>query len=215
MSEEKFNVDGDGAFGQEGGQEIPEEDNAPKVSLEKPRQDIYKEAEPLRQGEYQQTDGQFQNQTGGQWQNQADGQGSQWQGQSGQYAGYAQGVSGGQVAYQPQNQGFGIASMIIGILSLVFFCSCINIPLAIISIVFGIVQLSKQGSKRWMAVTGIVTSVASLILFVVFIIAIILSPDFQDAFWDSYNRNMQQNFGDDYSSDFYPDLYDRDDDDTF
>ena len=135
MSEDNFYFDGQQTSEEGRAQSAPEGTDAPKVSLEKPQQELYKEMEPCQQGEYLQENAQRQNQPGGQWQNQPGGQGAQWQNQSGPYHGY------GQAAYQPPSEGFGIASMIIGILSLVFFCSCINIPLAIISIVFGIVQL--------------------------------------------------------------------------
>lgn len=61
--------------------------------------------------------------------------------------------------------GFGIASMVLGIISLLCFCSCINIILAILAIIFGIIQIVSYETKG-MAVAGIVTATISVILFV-------------------------------------------------
>lgn len=46
-------------------------------------------------------------------------------------------------------RGFGIASMVLGIISLVLFFSFVNIPLAILAIIFGIIQLTRKAPKGW------------------------------------------------------------------
>ena len=45
---------------------------------------------------------------------------------------------------QEPGKGFAIASMILGIVSLVLFCTCINVPLAIAAIILAIVQFVKN-----------------------------------------------------------------------
>lgn len=70
---------------------------------------------------------------------------------------------------QPGN-GFGIASMILGILSLVLFCTCLNIPLAILSVIFAIVHLNRRVGSGGFAVAGIITSVVSVILTIITIV---------------------------------------------
>lgn len=70
---------------------------------------------------------------------------------------------------QPGN-GFGVASMILGILSLVLFCTCLNIPLAILSVVFAIVHLNRRAGSGGFAVAGIITSVVSVILTIITIV---------------------------------------------
>ena len=70
---------------------------------------------------------------------------------------------------QPNRNGFGIASMVLGILALVFFCGCINIPLAIISIIFAIIHINRKTGSIGFAIAGIVTSVISVILTVIMI----------------------------------------------
>ena len=68
-----------------------------------------------------------------------------------------------------ESKGFGIASLVLGILSLVLFCTCINIPMAIAAVIFGIIQLvCRKGSGTGLAVGGIITGVLSIIAFVAF-----------------------------------------------
>ena len=70
----------------------------------------------------------------------------------------------------PNRNGFGIASMVLGILALVFFCGCINIPLAIISIIFAIIHINRKTGSIGFAIAGIVTSAISVILTVIMIV---------------------------------------------
>ena len=61
--------------------------------------------------------------------------------------------------------GFGIASMVLGIISLLCFCTCINIIPAILAIVFGIIQIMTREHKG-MAIAGIVTGALSICLLI-------------------------------------------------
>ena len=72
---------------------------------------------------------------------------------------------------QPEGNGFGIASMVLGILAIVFVCGCINIPLAIISIIFAIIHINRKTGSIGFAIAGIVTSTISVILTVIMIVA--------------------------------------------
>ena len=73
-------------------------------------------------------------------------------------------------AEKKDSQGFGIASLILGILSLLLFCTCINIPLAILAIIFGIIQLVKYKQKG-LAIGGLVTAGISLLLLIILVAA--------------------------------------------
>ena len=65
-----------------------------------------------------------------------------------------------------ENGGFGIASMICGIIALITCCLwCTCIPLAVVSIVLGILQINK-GTAKGMAIAGIVCSSIALVLLV-------------------------------------------------
>lgn len=105
--------------------------------------------------------------------------------------------------------GFGIASMVLGILALVFFCGCINIPLAIISIILAIIQMSRKGEGKGFAIAGIVTSVVSVILTVIMIVVVYIAG-FGTTWWMRANTLPFEYFmdGDDYYGDDYDDYFD-------
>ena len=68
---------------------------------------------------------------------------------------------------RPSNYGLAIASLIMGIVSLVFFLFLLNIVSAIVAIIFGIIFLinTNSGAKgRGLAVAGIITSLLSIVL---------------------------------------------------
>ena len=76
------------------------------------------------------------------------------------------------ISNQPSKQkgegvGLGIASMVLGLLSVLLFCSCINLAAAVVGIVLGIVQLAKNKQKSY-AIVGIVTSSIAIIISMVF-----------------------------------------------
>lgn len=110
--------------------------------------------------------------------------------------------------------GFGIASLVLGILSLLTFCTvCINIPMAILAIIFAIIQLVR-GNGKGLAIGGLITSVVSLIALVVFWIVVGFSmpnmSDIED--WDSYLEEYDS-YSDDYNYDYdydYDDGYTND-----
>ena len=107
----------------------------------------------------------------------ANQQSSQYQ----QYGQYQQYRSNTQYDYYQKadqgasSTGFGIASMILGILSLVLFCTCLNIPMAIAAVIFGILQICRGQQARGMAIAGIVTAVLSVIALLV-MIALMWTP---------------------------------------
>lgn len=92
--------------------------------------------------------------------------------------GYNYGQSNGSTDYnygQPngnnksESEGFGIASLILGIVTVLLFCTCISWITGILAIIFGILQLVK-GNKKGMAIVGLITGgigfVASIILYI-------------------------------------------------
>lgn len=127
-------------------------------------------------------------------------------GQNRQKESYSQNVYGQD--RQPQSNGFGIASMVLGILALVFFCACINIPLAIVSIIFAVIHINRKTGSTGFAIAGIVTSVISMILTAVMIVFLnvagfavsslmsaetlpyIMEDYYGDEFYDYYDEDM-------------------------
>ena len=99
-------------------------------------------------------------------------------GQSNDSAGYNYGQSNNRADYnygQPngnnksESEGFGIASLILGIITVLLFCTCISWITGILAVIFGILQLVK-GNKKGMAVVGLITGgigfAASIILYI-------------------------------------------------
>ncbi len=86
--------------------------------------------------------------------------------------------------------GFGIASLVLGILSLVFFWTFLNIPMAILAVIFAIIHLCRQTGHKGMAVAGIVTSVISVILTVVMIVLGVLFLAGTDFWGYSYSQTL-------------------------
>jgi len=102
-------------------------------------------------------------------------------------------------------RGFGIASMVLGIIALVLFFSFVNIPLAILSIIFGIIQLTRKAPKG-MAISGIVMSTISLFLLVIFWACMFVS-DARTESTDSSTYYYEGSENDDASDDYYDGLY--------
>ncbi|MDD6381175.1 MAG: DUF4190 domain-containing protein [Lachnospiraceae bacterium] len=90
--------------------------------------------------------------------------------------------------YQPDNsRGFGIASMVLGIISLLCFCSFLNILPAVLAIIFGAVSLSRRKGNAF-AIAGIVCGIISLALLVITVILFARNLDLMNAFQDYMNH---------------------------
>lgn len=70
---------------------------------------------------------------------------------------------------EKDRKGFAIASMVLGLVSIVLFCVCfISIPCGILAIIFGILAFSS--SKKAMAITGFITGgIGIFISFIIFV----------------------------------------------
>lgn len=81
---------------------------------------------------------------------------------------------------QQESQGFGIASLVLGILSLLLTCSCFNYITGILAIIFGIVQIVKSKNNRGMAIAGLITAGISILVatfFWIFVIVVAEDPN--------------------------------------
>lgn len=107
-------------------------------------------------------------------------------------------------------RGLGIASMVLGIISLLLFCTCVNWITGIIAIILGIVQLVKHKEKAF-AITGITTAGLSLVLAICMYGSLWATTDGMDyeELYDSYYGS----YYDDYDEDDY--YYDEDGDRKF
>lgn len=120
---------------------------------------------------------------------------------------------------QEPKSGFAIASLVLGILALILFCSFINIPLAILSIVFGAIALGRR-TRKGMAIAGLVTSIISIVLLIVLwgtvgsVMTQMLTPGTE---WNEIYEGIQDgtydydDVYDDIYNDIYNDIYDHHD----
>lgn len=95
---------------------------------------------------------------------------------------------------------FGVASMVLGITSLLLFCTCVNFVLAILAIIFGIVQLMKH-KERAFAITGIVTAVLSILLGI--FLWVLLAAGMTDMTINGYSDIYEYYYGDEFDYDDY------------
>lgn len=67
-----------------------------------------------------------------------------------------------------ESKGLSIASMVLGIISLVFFCFVyICIPCGLISIILGGVALATKKAGKGMAIAGLVCSIIGIAIYVI------------------------------------------------
>lgn len=79
--------------------------------------------------------------------------------------------------FKKRGNSFAIASLILGILSIAFFCTCFNAVLSALSLIFGIIYLvSYVPEKKWLAITGMILSIVSIVMLIISINIIVNSP---------------------------------------
>ena len=116
---------------------------------------------------------------------------------------------------------FGMVSLIMGMVSLLMFCSCINWVTGIIAIVFGSIQVVKNEEKGF-AVAGIVMAVLSMLLSVILFTCILMGIEDSGRSYEEFYRDYLYDYDayDTYDDpDRYPgwydDYYDGDDYDDY
>ena len=121
------------------------------------------------------------------------------------YGGYNPQPNNPQPKGKGDGRGLGIASMVLGIISLLLFCTCVNWITGIIAIILGIVQLVKHKEKAF-AIMGIATAGLSLVLAICMYGSLWAATDGMDyeELYDSYYGS----YYDDYDEDDY--YYDED-----
>lgn len=105
-----------------------------------------------------------------------------------QYAQYGkQGYSQQYPAYvesQDDSNGMGVASLVMGIISLV---CCSSFIFSVLGIVFGIISLSRKKTNNGIAVAGVVLSAVSIIIGIVIICVLFATGAYADLINDIYN----------------------------
>lgn len=109
-----------------------------------------------------------------------------------------------QEAKSENRKGLCIAAMVLGIISLVFWCIWyISIPCSILAIVFGIIGIKSIG--KGMAISGIITGSISLLILIMIFFALFMfgfSRGFYESIRDEIN-NEDYNYYDYNYYDYY------------
>lgn len=69
-----------------------------------------------------------------------------------------------------KQSGFGIASLVLGIISIVTVCIVIGIVPAVLGLIFAIIALCQKNKKKETAIAGLICSVVGIALFIVIVI---------------------------------------------
>lgn len=122
-------------------------------------------------------------------------------------------VNGAPQQERPQGGiGFGIASLVLGIIALITFCTfCLNVPCAILAIIFGIIQLVHHNGKG-LAIGGLITAGCSLVaMIVLYVIVGISTPNLSDmsdfnSYMEQYENQLNnEDYNEDYNYDYNED----------
>ena len=97
-------------------------------------------------------------------------------------------------------RGYGIASLILGIVSVLLFCTCINWVTAILAVIFGIIQITKN-KEHGLAIGGIITAAVSMVLSVVLYLAMWFGMTnagitYEDLLYDQYDDSYDSDGSD-------------------
>lgn len=174
-----------------------QQDN-PYQDYSQPQNDSYQ-----NQG-YTQQNNPYQNQGYGRqnnpYQNQGYGgqQGNSYQQYNSQYYGTA--------SQKGDGIGFGITSLVLGVLSIFLFACCVNYILAVLAIVFGIIQLVKNNQKG-LAIAGIITASISIIVGTIFWVYAV--DNIENGNIPRYYNNQDDDFFEDFLEEYRNELQDN------
>ena len=97
--------------------------------------------------------------------------------------------------------GFGMASLVLGAVSILMFGCCVNYILAIIAIALGIVQLVKNKQKG-LAIGGIVTACVSILLGTLLWIGVFANAGEWNT--DNLYKDFYEDFYEEYEDEYFP-----------
>lgn len=101
---------------------------------------------------------------------------------------------------------FGVTSLVLGILTIVLFCTCISWITGVLAIIFGIIQLVKYRQKG-LAIGGIITASIGLLLTIILYTAAFAGMGSTSTYNDIYNEIYDDIYDDIYDGSYDYDYY--------
>lgn len=94
--------------------------------------------------------------------------------------------------------GFGIASLVLGIVSIVLCCTCIEFITGPLAIIFGIVHLAGNKPQKGLGIAGIICGAAGLLLGIM-LVGVGFSNDKKDrTYLDDFIEGFEEGFDEDF-----------------
>lgn len=88
--------------------------------------------------------------------------------------------------------GMAVASLVLGIISVVISCSGYNFITAILAIIFGAIHLAKRRSRRGMAIAGIVLGIISIVIFIIAVVVLVAVIGTNPDIMHMYNEMLNE-----------------------
>lgn len=107
-------------------------------------------------------------------------------------------------------KGFGIAALVLGIISIVFFWAGINFITAILAIVFGAIYVAKRKEYgKGFGIAGIILGGVSIVIGLIFwALVAFVAVNYAGTIGNEISNDFNSEFGEEFNDEFY-DNYDK------
>jgi len=107
-------------------------------------------------------------------------------------------------------KGFGIAALVLGIVSMVFFWAGINFITAILAIIFGAIYVARRKEYgKGFGIAGIILGGISIVIGLIFwVVVAVLAVNYADFLGNEISNEIGNEFGEEFNDEFY-DNYDK------
>lgn len=100
------------------------------------------------------------------------------------------------------NTGFGIASLVLGIVSIVLCCTCVEFITGPLAIIFGIVHLTGNKPQKGLGIAGIICGVAGLLLGILLIASFSTNDKKDNSYIDEIFKEFENGFEEGFDENF-------------
>ena len=87
--------------------------------------------------------------------------------------------------------GFGVASLVLGIVSIVLCCTCVQFITGPLSIIFGAVHLAGNKPQKGLAIAGIICSIVAIVMGAFYVSG---TSSGSETFWEEFEREFDRQY---------------------